>query len=130
MPEKIFNMDSDFTPLHVYDMIYLATPYTKYPFGIYEAARDAALISGRLIRRGLDIFSPIVHAHYISMATGIDPIDHTFWMKVDYAFMKKCDALMICHMSGWEESRGVGLEIDEFAKAKKPSFHLNPGFIR
>lgn len=130
MPEKIYTMDSDFSELKKYGLIYLASPYTKYVFGLTEATKDVALIAGRLIRKGLNIYSPIVHTHYIAVAAGIDPVDHEFWMKVDAAFMERCDALMVCRMPGWDESSGVAHEVDEFDKRNRPIIQLNPGFIR
>ena len=48
-------------------MIYLATPYSKYHRGQDEAFIAAANIAGRLIARGLDVFSPIVHGHPLAV---------------------------------------------------------------
>lgn len=121
--------DTELDTLLAYDLIYLASPYTKYKFGIDAAAHDVAKVAGRLIGRGIKVFSPIVHSHYVSLATGIDPLDHEFWMKADEAFMKKCDALVIARMAGWEDSYGVNLEIKNFSVAKKPMFGIN-GVIR
>lgn len=113
-----------------FELIYLATPYTKYKWGIDAAAVDAGKVAGRLLTRGVKVFSPIVHAHYISMVTGIDPIDHDFWMRADAAYMNKSDALLVCRMAGWEESFGVNEEIKNFVLSNKPIFHIDPGFTR
>lgn len=125
-----FTMDSDLTPLLEHDLIYLGSPYTKYSWGIDQAAHDVGLITGRLMARGLSVFSPIVHAHYVALASGIEPLDHDFWMKIDTAFMKKSDALLVCQMSGWDESHGVSLEMEYFDWVQKPIYTLNPGFVR
>jgi hypothetical protein len=122
--------DSEVSSLLRYELIYLATPYTKYPWGIEAAAEDAARITGRLIGQRLKIFSPIVHSHYICMATGIDPLDHEFWLEVDAAHMHKADALLVVRMSGWDMSSGVNKEIKIFDEAKKPIFGIEPGFKR
>lgn len=125
-----FTMDSDFTPLRKYDLIYVGSPYTKYVWGTDAAAYDISKITGRLMLRGLKVFSPIVHSHYVSIASGIDPLDHEFWMGIDESFMWKSDALLICKMSGWEDSYGVSLEIDYFKNNNRPIFSLDPGFVR
>ena len=38
-------------------MIYLATPFTRYPFGPEAAFIEASRIAGALVKRGLNIFS-------------------------------------------------------------------------
>jgi hypothetical protein len=114
--------------LRPFGLVYLATPYTKYKWGLDAAAVDAAKITGRLIQLGVNTFSPIVHSHWVAMAAGIDPIDHEFWLNADEAFMHKSDALLVCRMSGWQESYGVNEEIKYFDKANKPIFYLDPGF--
>jgi hypothetical protein len=124
-----FTMSSDFTPLEKYGLIYLATPYTKYVWGIEHACHDAAKIAGRLISRNLSIFSPIVHSHTICMAAGLQALDHEMWMNIDRKFMAKSDALIMCQMPGWQESYGMSLELDYFTKAGLPIFNLDPGFM-
>lgn len=114
-------------PLREAGLVYLASPYTKFPGGLERATRSVATIAGRLMQRGISVFSPIVHTHYIAEYTGLDPIDHDFWMDADRIFMDKCDSLVVAQMSGWEESRGVRAEIDYFRLVRKPMFMLNPG---
>src|SRR6478609_3449581 len=119
----ILTMDSNFEPFQAFGLIYLATPYTKYVYGLDAGAQDASLVAGRLIRKGLNIYAPIPHTHAIAKAAGIDPIDYDFWMGVDKAFMDKSDALIVAHLAGWDQSRGVAAEIEYFTD-KKPVFHL------
>lgn len=127
---QTFTMDSDFSPLEKYELIYLASPYTNYVWSIHGAAADIARITGRLILKRLNVFSPIVHSHYVSMASGIDPLDHSFWMKVDESFMHKSDALLVCQLSGWQESKGVNQELERFLALEKPRYTLEVGFVR
>ena len=52
-----------------YGLIYLASPYSKYPHGIMRACRDICEIAARLIKQQYRIYSPIAHAHTIADIT-------------------------------------------------------------
>lgn len=105
-------------------MLYLATPYTKYPGGVDAAFKDAARLAARLILNGYVVFSPIVHTHPIAVYGEIDHLDHELWMKLDRHMMNACDALVVAMMPGLEESVGVQIEIDYFYAAGKPVHFL------
>ena len=75
--------------LKSHDLIYLATPYSKYEWGIEFAWKDASALAAKLFKCGLNIYSPIAHTHSIAVYGGIDPLDHETWMRFDAAMMKK-----------------------------------------
>ena len=91
---------------------YLASPYSKYGQGHEQAFKDAAQAAATLIKRGLLVFSPIVHSHPIAMLGGVDPVDHELWLRLDLALLDECDSLLVLMMPGWDESRGVAAEIE------------------
>lgn len=105
-------------------LAYLATPYTRYPDGLEAAFIHACNIAGRLIEKGLRVYSPIAHTHPIAIYAGLDPLNLPLWLDFDEAMMAKADALIVAHMQGWEESSGVAHEIAFFEKAGKPIFDL------
>lgn len=107
-------------------LYYLATPYSKYPKGIERAFIDAATLTGRLLKAGLKVYSPITHTHPIAIYAEIDPLDHDIWLPFDQAMMDKADALLVATMDGWEESKGIGHEIAWFNKHSKPIYALDP----
>lgn len=109
-----------------YRLCYLATPYTKYHLGIDAAFTHASELTGRLIKIGVRLYSPIAHCHPISIAAGIDPLDFKFWLTNQEAMMDAADCLIVAHMKGWDESYGVKHEIDFFTRDKKPVVHLDP----
>lgn len=109
-----------------YDLVYLATPYSKYPFGIEVAFEHACDLTSRLLMRGVNAYSPIVYAHTLAITTGLDPLDHDMWLRFDEPFMMACDALVIAEMDGWSESFGISHERDLFKNAGMPVFNLNP----
>lgn len=97
-------------------VFYLSTPYSKYDQGTEQAYRDAALAAATLIKQGMFVFSPVVHAHPIATIGGIDPLSHDKWLPLDIAMLDACDGLIVIMMPGWEESFGIKIEI-EHAKA-------------
>lgn len=105
---------------------YLATPYSRYPYGIEQAFKHAAQLAGRLLRHGLKIYSPIAHTHCIAAHANIDPLDHSVWLPFDEAMMNVSSILLVAHMDGWEESYGIAQEIKYFEQAHKPIFDLCP----
>src|SRR5215211_6828098 len=111
--------------LKQHNLIYLATPYTKYRHGIREAFRDASKLAGHLMAQGLPILSPIAHSHPLASYAEIDHTDQAFWMKTNEPFIKVCDALLVGRLEGWGDSSGVAYEIREFLRDGKPVYHLN-----
>lgn len=109
-----------------FDLVYLATPYSKFPGGIQAAFIDAACIAARLLRAGVKVYSPITHTHPIAILGMIDPLDHAIWLPFDQSMMNKADALCIAMMDSWEISKGIAHEIDYFLTHDKPIFHLDP----
>lgn len=107
-------------PLH-----YLATPYSRHPGGLKVAYMDAVVINNRLSAKGMRVYAPIVHSHLVAKLTGVDPLDHEFWMACCEPWMRRCDVLLVAMMTGWRESKGIGLEIAAFGNADKPVRYLD-----
>ena len=95
-------------------LIYLATPYSKYPYGRERAYELACMAAGDYMKAGYNVFCPIAHSHsieqYFDVREGFD-----FWMQQDLAILAHCDELFVLMLEGYEESRGVNAEI-EFAE--------------
>ena len=93
-------------------LIYLASPYSKYPGGRLLAFREACQKAGELMEQGLNVFCPIAHSHSIEEWCFDDRKDGDWWLKQDFAVLEHCDELYVYMMPGWKESYGVGAEID------------------
>lgn len=106
-------------------MIYLATPYSKYPAGHPAACHDACIAAAKLILDGKAVYSPIAHTHPVATFGGLDPLDHALWMGLNEHFMRVCDELAVVKMAGWDESKGIAMEIEAFQKAGKPIRYLS-----
>lgn len=103
---------------------YLCSPYSRYPAGIEEAFRDVCRAAAHLIGQGVRVYSPIAHTHPIAIHGEIDPYAHDIWLPADAPFMNAAHGLIVCMMDTWRESYGIGVEIEEFAKAHKPVFYM------
>lgn len=102
-------------------LIYVATPYSLFPWGLSSAAHDACRHTEYLVREyGLAAFSPIVHGHQLSRLGNLPPRDHLLWMKINAPLMHACSAMVAVRMPGWQNSRGMAEEAEYFQAAGKP----------
>ena len=118
-----------FHNLRVYPLIYLASPYTLYSAGIQKAFEDAAKLTGRLIRNGIRVYSPIVHSHPAAIYGDLNPLDHSIWIPFNEAMTRVCNALVVAEMEGWKESKGTGIEIRIFENDEKPIYYIDPNSL-
>lgn len=116
----------NFDSLREHAMIYLASPYSKYPAGIEAANRDICALAANLLRHRVKVYSPIAHTHAIAIYGKIDPLDHAFWMDADKAMMELSTALLVATLPGWEDSKGICEERRYFRCAGKPTYFINP----
>lgn len=105
-------------------LAYLATPYSRYPAGPVSAFIDAATLAARLLRAGVNAYSPIAHTHPLAVYGNLDQFDHSIWLPFDELMMSRCDTLIVAHMEGWQESKGIAHEVAFFERAMKPIFDL------
>lgn len=112
--------------LRQYPLVYLGSPYSKFPRGLEAAYKDVCALTADLIREGVSAYSPIGHTHGVAIHGGLDPLDHDLWLKFDAAMMAKADALAVATMESWQDSYGLAHEIKEFHLAGKPVWFVDP----
>lgn len=112
--------------LQTFDLLYVGTPYSRYPGGIELAFIDTCKLTARLLQVGLKAYSPIAHMHPVSIYGDIDPMDHSIWLPIDKVMMDKADAMLVAMMTGWETSKGIRHEIQAFVEAGKPVYFMSP----
>lgn len=92
-------------------MKYLASPYSHPDPAVrqarYEQARDAL---AWLLKQRIWTYSPIVHCHELALVHDL-PKDHLYWWAYDAEFLRHCDELIVLHVDGWKESKGVAEEL-------------------
>ena len=91
-------------------IIYLACPYTDADYRVRaERVTEADRITGLLMELGFVVFSPITYSNALN---GFAPLNYgDRWYDFDLAFLRKCESVYVLCMEGWEESKGVTLEI-------------------
>lgn len=99
---------------------YLASPYSRYRFGLERAALDVAQIGAQLAGRRIPFYCPIAETHAIARAGDMDPLNADLWLEHDAPLMRAASGLLICQLPGWDTSHGIGVEIDVFLGADKP----------
>jgi hypothetical protein len=108
---------------------YLASPYSKYEYGIVAAWEDICEDAGLLIKAGVPVYSPIAHTHPIAVHADIDPYAHDIWLPADAPLMEAAHGLIVNMMPGWKESYGISVEIKAFEDAGKPIIYMSPGIV-
>lgn len=104
---------------------YVASPYAKWK-NKDDAAAHAAAITGRLLAQGVTAFSPIAHWHFIRQyAPTISTLSHEEWLETDKHFVDLAHGCLVAALPGWNESKGVAMEIEWFKQAGKPINLLN-----
>lgn len=103
-------------------MIYVASPYTFKSPSIERVYwkmkfRHAAVerYVAHLIKQGEFPYSPIVYAHEISHRYAL-PTDAEWWKSFNEHMLRKADVLHVYNMEGWEQSKGIAMEM-QFAEA-------------
>ncbi len=108
-----------------YGLVYLATPYAKFPGGPHAAFVQACMLTAQLIKKGINAYSPIAHAHPVALHGNLDPHDYSLWLPYDLMLFKS-NSLFVAEMTGWEDSKGIKHEVEYFFKTGKPIYGLNP----
>lgn len=103
---------------------YLASPYSKYRYGMDAAWRRVCGVTGRLVKAGVPVYSPIAHTHPVALYSYMDPTDHKIWLPADEPMMRAASGLLVLMMEGWRDSLGVQFEIDHFATDNMPIYYL------
>ena len=93
-------------------LYYLASPYSKYPYGKKEAFKTICKKAAQLMEEGHNIFCPIAHSHPIEELGMTKVQNGDFWLKQDFAILDCCDELWVYKMPGWEDSYGISKEIE------------------
>ena len=109
------------TPASYYEdtqLVYVASPYFHECAKVRQQRVDAALaaVAGLTCEpyQNLVPFSPVVYTCEIEKMLPDAPREG--WYAFDLVFLKKCDALLVLELEGWELSKGVSIEIGHALK--------------
>ena len=99
--------------------IYLASPYSGTDFEQELRYSHVKLAVKFAIEEHLAVYSPILHSHDLAKTYQL-PGDAAYWELVNSGFINNCSEVWVLMMTGWEESRGVELEIQYARLLEKP----------
>jgi hypothetical protein len=77
------------------------------------------------MQRGEMVFSPIAHSHPIAKL-GMLPGSFAYWGKWNRAMMERCDSLSVLMLDGWQESSGIGGEVNHAQQMGRRIAYLDP----
>ena len=90
-------------------LIYLASPYAHSSATVREARLEAVrYVCGRMVSEGKIVLSPMVYTGELALR-GVHPPQG--WYAFDLQFLARADELVALQLPGWEESKGVLVEI-------------------
>jgi len=126
-PERVLQL-----PAEKGRLWYLASPYSKRKTGagdgkdpgLKRAYAEAVAASVELTKKGLTVFSPILHSHTVGVAGKMDLLDARFWHGINAPFFDACGGLLVLPTKGYEESEGITLELTAFVGRAKPIYLL------
>lgn len=93
-------------------LVYVAAPYTdRNPAVTQQRLQIATRYTASLLAQGRNAFSPLTYTAQIQ-ELGYAPRPPQTWYSFDLQFLRQCDILEVLTLTGWQESYGVGLEIE------------------
>jgi nucleoside 2-deoxyribosyltransferase len=92
-------------------MIFLSSPYSD-PDPLVMAKRfiEVEELTSAMLKQGAVVFSPIVYLHEISKKYNL-PKDAQYWSNFNVSMLRRCDLFAILMLDGWEQSKGVQMEL-------------------
>ena len=100
-------------------LVYVANPYTGKEQERYEAICE--VVREIIMERPLIVpFSPIAFTHQFADIPDID------WVDFDLNFLDVMDAMLVVMLEGWDESYGVGKEIEHCGEHRIPIYYASP----
>jgi hypothetical protein len=112
-------------------VIYLASPYSSpYKWKRLQRFLEVAKAVGALKDRGIIAFSPICHSHPVTVHyLGDDHIAFDNWKDFDTEMIRRCDALWVLMLEGWDQSEGIKAELEIAKSLGKEILYLEPGSL-
>lgn len=107
---------------------YISNPYNGTDEQKELRAKIAAEVCGKLLKRGVYAWSPIVHNHAMMKSYNEFTLEQrrTLILDFDFSLLLASKAMIVLKIDGWKESYGVGKEIELCLEKSIPIKYLNP----
>lgn len=107
-------------------MTYLSSPYShKDPRVVRQRFEDVCRLTARLLRDGIEVYSPITYTHPLATIGGLH-LAHDEWLRFDTRMMDRCTELWIAMLDGWGDSLGIAWEADYMRSHDKTVRKIDP----
>lgn len=94
-------------------MIFISSPYTSNsPLTRQYRVERVTEFTTRMLLQGLVAFSPIVYGEAIKRRSSEIGTDAKTWLFFNFDMLRRCEAMYVLCLEGWEQSEGVKLEIN------------------
>lgn len=87
----------------------------------------ATKFTGLLLQKGLPLFSPIAYVHPFATAYNL-PGDADTWLAFNMPFLRRADAVFCLQLDGWQDSKGVKIELNLAKALFIPVLHYDKDF--
>lgn len=110
-------------------MIYVASPYSSPILQVPEQRfRATAQFVLHLLQEGAGpVFSPIVYFHPLATQAAL-PTDAGYWHNTNMQFLRRAEVVFLLRLTGWEQSKGVAIELNVAKMLGIPVRHFSPDF--
>lgn len=110
-------------------LYYIASPYTSPDEAVRHSRYESVMryVAWVLKNRPVDPvpFSPILYCHEMAKAHAL-PTDYQFWLDFNMAIMRSSPRIEVLMLPGWEQSKGVAVEIIFARDNRIPLFFAKP----
>jgi hypothetical protein len=107
---------------------YISNPYNGSPELRELRANIAAKTCGRLLKKGIHAWSPIVHNHAMLKAFDHFSLEErrSLILDFDFSLLRNSRGMIVLEMDGWKDSYGVKAELALCKKLGIPVSYLDP----
>lgn len=107
---------------------YISNPYNGTEEQKEYRAKVAAEVCGKLLKRGVHAWSPIVHNHAMMKSYNEFTLEQrrSLILDFDFSLLLASSGMIVLKIDGWKESYGVGKEIELCLEKSIPIKYLNP----
>jgi len=110
-------------------MIYLASPYSS-PDPLIQKTRfliTEQFVNHTLQTQNLIVFSPILYLHEFAQKFNL-PTNANFYMTFNMNMLRRSESMFLLKLRGWEESKGVTIELNGARMLSIPVIPYNADF--
>lgn len=109
-------------------MIFISSPFSSpFPATQQERYERVMEFTSIMLSSGYQVFSPIVYC--VPMAARFKlPGDADYWAKFNIEFLRNCEAMFLLQLPGWDQSKGIQLELRIAKMLFIPVIHFNEAF--